>query len=255
MRIPAFNSIRSSAASKSRGLSRLRHRLPRLLVLLFPTTALGLILIRSAIRSTVRRPGFFLLLLPLGGLIAAALIVLSGGDNGGGEGGGSASYPSPAPVTFIPPTPLPSETAVPSLIDQPLPAFGLSTLDGESISLPDSAAGRIVFLNFWATWCVPCEEEMPALQQMQDGHAADGVEVIAVTDPTSGQTEDDIRAFIEDHDLSLTVALSSDLALYQTFNVLQIPITYIIDRDGTVRARHIGPLTSEDIEAYLAELL
>ncbi|WP_162909589.1 TlpA family protein disulfide reductase [Aggregatilinea lenta] len=204
-----------------------------------------------------RGPGWLLLLvLPLGGAIAALLIItLSGGEDEGGSATAAASYPSPAPVTFIPPTPLPAATAVPSLIDQPLPTFSLSTLDGDTISLPESVAGKVVFLNFWATWCVPCEEEMPALQQLQDAHGADGVEVISVTDPTSGQTEDDIRAFIDEHDLSLTVALSSELALYQTFNVLQIPITYIIDRDGTVRDYHIGALTPDDIDAYLEELL
>ncbi len=205
-----------------------------------------------------RGPGWLLLLIfPLGGAIAALLIIaLSGGGDAGGESTRiAAAYPSPPPVTFIPPTPLPAATAVPSLIDQPLPTFSLSTLDGETLSLPESVAGKIVFLNFWATWCVPCEEEMPALQKLQDEHAADGVEVVAVTDPTSGQTEDDVRAFIEEHDLSLTVVLSSELALYQTFNVLQIPVTYIIDRDGTVRDYHLGALTPGDIDAYLAELL
>ena len=78
--------------------------------------------------------------------------------------------------------------------------------------------------------------------------------VIGITDPASGQTEDDIRAFVDLYDLSLTVALSSDLALYQRFNVLQIPMTLVIDRAGIVRFRHIGELEPDDIATYLDRL-
>ncbi|HML24158.1 MAG TPA: TlpA disulfide reductase family protein [Aggregatilinea sp.] len=195
-----------------------------------------------------------LLALPVGGVIAALLIITFSGGEDNGTSTSAAVYPSPAPVTFIPPTPLPSETAVPSLLDQPVPDFSLSMLDGETINLPEYVAGKIVFLNFWATWCEPCKQEMPELQQLQDERSADGIEVLAVTDPTSSQDEDDIRDFLDDYDLTLPVALTSELALFQTFNVLQIPITYIIDRDGIIRDYHIGPLTNSDIDAYLARV-
>jgi peroxiredoxin len=95
---------------------------------------------------------------------------------------------------------------------------------------------------------------MPALQKLQNEHGSEGVRVIAVTEPTSGQTEDDIRAFLKTYDLTLTVALSSDAALYQQFGVEEIPITFIIDRAGMVRYRHIGALTVSDITGYLTQL-
>jgi len=142
--------------------------------------------------------------------------------------------------------------AADNLIDEPVPDFTLATLDGETIHLPD-LAGKIVFLNFWATWCEPCQREMPALQTLLDERGGD-VRVIGITDPASGQTEDDIRAFVDLYDLSLTVALSSDLALYQRFNVLQIPMTLVIDRAGIVRFRHIGELEPDDIATYLDRL-
>jgi thiol-disulfide isomerase/thioredoxin len=161
-------------------------------------------------------------------------------------------YPTPAPVTFIPPTRLPFPSPTPdSRIGQPVPDVVLETLDGQPIHLHNLMDGKIVFLNFWATWCEPCREEMPALQKLQDEYGSDGVRVIAITDPTSSQTEEDIRAFVADDHLSLTIGLSSDVAWYQQLGVLQVPTTFVTDRQGIIRAVHIGPLHPEDITAYL----
>lgn len=198
-----------------------------------------------------------LAILPLVGILAAALIILSTRDGDGDSGAPAASFPSPPPVTFVPPTPRPTAppTVVPAadtLIDEPVPDITLTTLDGGEVRLRD-LAGQVVFLNFWATWCEPCQREMPALQDVLDARG-DAVRVIGVTDPDQGQTEDDIRAFVEARDLTLTVALSSDLALYQRFSVLQIPMTFVIDREGIVRFRHIGEIEPDDIAAYLDRL-
>jgi thiol-disulfide isomerase/thioredoxin len=160
-------------------------------------------------------------------------------------------YPTPAPVTFIPPTPLPpTVTPTDPVVAHPAPDVTLTTLDGELLRLRD-LEGQVVFLNFWATWCEPCREEMPALQAFQDSYGADGVRVVAVTDPTEGQTEADIRAFVDEFDLSLTVALSSDADFYRRFAVEQIPTTFIIDPAGMVRVRHIGALDAHDMAAYV----
>jgi peroxiredoxin len=192
------------------------------------------------------------MILPLGGLIAAALLIANGAGSDATRP--VADYPSPPPVTFIPPTPRPTiSPPQDSVIGEPLPAITLTALDGSSMRLTDFK-DQIIFLNFWATWCVPCQDEMPALQKLQSEHGAEGVRVIAITDPASGQTEDDVRAFVKTYDLTLTVALSSDPALYQQFGVAQIPITFIIDRAGIVRYRHIGALNADDIATYLGQL-
>ncbi|MBN1200750.1 MAG: TlpA family protein disulfide reductase [Anaerolineae bacterium] len=170
----------------------------------------------------------------------------------------AAAYPSPPPITFVSPTPYPTDpaTAIPvseALDGQPAPDVTLTTLDGEPVRLHD-LAGQIVFLNVWATWCEPCRAEMPALQALVDEYSAGGVQVIAVTDPTAGQTEADVRAFVDDFGLTLTVALSSDHDLYHALGAEQIPTTVIIDRAGTMRARHIGPLDADAIAGYLDTL-
>ena len=191
-----------------------------------------------------------LLLIPLIGVVGAGLLLWDGASDSAQE----AAFPTPAPVTFVPPTPIPSTPIpTPGLMDSPVPDFVLTALDGESINLR-ALQGQVVFVNFWATWCGPCEAEMPALQRLQDEHGADGVRVIAITDPNGGQTVDDVQTFIDEHDLSLTVVLSSDQDLYLKFNVLQIPATYIIDREGIVRYRHLGELDDDLIARYL-ELL
>ncbi|MEW6579703.1 MAG: TlpA disulfide reductase family protein, partial [Chloroflexota bacterium] len=158
----------------------------------------------------------------------------------------------------IPPTPLP--TALPptlppldEVIGAPLPDITLTTLDGETIR-PRDLAGQIVLLNFWATWCVPCQSEMPLLQRLQDERAAD-VRVITITDPHLGQTERAISEFLARHKLSLTVALAEeDGPLFRLFEVVQIPTTVFLDRAGVVRFRHLGELTEDDLSAYLDQL-
>jgi peroxiredoxin len=200
-------------------------------------------------------PVWLLGLLPLAAVVIAGVILLNTDDPAGEPMSRANRFPTPAPVTFIPPTPLPTQPPTDSLtqvsvLDQPLPDITLTSRQGETFRLSDMK-GHIIFLNFWATWCEPCRDEMPALQQLQDEQAANGVQVVAVTDPTYGQTEEDIAAFIERYNLTLTIALSSDPAVYNTFGIVALPITFIIDWQGTVRYRHIGPLTAEDMATYL----
>ena len=163
-------------------------------------------------------------------------------------------YPTPAPVTFIPPTLLPTRSPTPDpLLDLPVPDVTLAGLDGDPIRVR-AFEGEIVFINFWATWCEPCKEELPELQALHDERGTDGIRVIAVTNPDEGQTEASIRAFVDATNLTLTVALSSDAALYDQFGVAQIPMTVIIDRAGIVRFRHIGALHDHDAAAYVDRL-
>jgi thiol-disulfide isomerase/thioredoxin len=197
-----------------------------------------------------RRIGSAILLL-IGLIVAVGIAVIAGGSDEPDRRASLTVYPTPAPVTFIPPTPLPPTiTPTDPVVAHPVPDVTLTTLDGGALRLRD-LEGQIVFLNFWATWCEPCREEMPELQAFQDSHRADGVRVIAVTDPTEGQTEADIRAFVDDFDLSLTVALSSDADFYRQFAVAQIPTTFIIDPAGMVRVRHMGALDAHDMAAYV----
>lgn len=207
----------------------------------------------SAFRSALFSRWGLLLVIVIAGAVGVALILTSE-DNKDVADGRIHRYPTPPPVTFTPPTPLPSATPVPDpLVGSPVPSVSFNTLDGDPIRLADTA-GEVIFLNFWASWCEPCKEEMPALQKLQDNFGDQGVQVITITDPEEGQSEEDVRAFLDQYNITLQAGLSSDPDLYRAFGVEQIPTTFIIDQEGIVRFRHIGPLHDDDIAVYLDEV-
>ncbi len=113
--------------------------------------------------------------------------------------------------------------------------------------------GQVVVLNFWATWCPPCIEEMPSLVQMQQRMKAKGVTVLAVSvdvDP------DNYQRFLKDHNVNLLSVRDADQksnALYGTF---KFPETYVIDRNGVMRRKFIGAVdwTEPDVMEYLGKL-
>jgi cytochrome c biogenesis protein CcmG, thiol:disulfide interchange protein DsbE len=147
----------------------------------------------------------------------------------------------------------------PSSIGTTAPDFSISDAD-RSVRL-EQFRGQILVLNFWATWCLPCVDEMPSLVQMQHKMETKGVTVLAVS------VDDDQSAyhkFLKDHNISvLTVreggtrgergVISPVSNQYGTFKV---PETYIIDRDGIIRRKFIGPVDWNKLEVieYLSRL-
>ena len=113
--------------------------------------------------------------------------------------------------------------------------------------------GQVVVLNFWATWCPPCIEEMPSLVQMQQRMKPKGVTVLAVSVDVD---QSNYRRFLKDHNvdlLSVRDAAQKSNALYGTF---KFPETYVIDRGGVVRRKFIGAVdwTEPDVIEYLGKL-
>ncbi len=208
----------------------------------------------STLRSALFSRWGLLLLVVLLGAVGIALVLSSESNNDVADGR-IHRYPTPPAVTFTPPTPLPSATPLPDpLIGSPAPAVSLNTLDGSPIQLADYA-GDVIFLNFWASWCEPCKEEMPTLQGLQDSMGNQGVQVITITDPQDGQTEAGVRAFLDTYQITLPVGFLSVQEQYNLFGIEPIPTTLIIDKAGVVRFRHIGPLHNDDIAAYMDEVL
>jgi cytochrome c biogenesis protein CcmG/thiol:disulfide interchange protein DsbE len=133
------------------------------------------------------------------------------------------------------------------------PNYTLLDLDGRNISLADFR-GQPVIMNLWATWCAPCRIEMPALQEAIERHQEQGLVILALN---QGETADVARQYFYDEmGLTFTPLLdenSSVAATYSGMNVL--PTTYFIDQEGIVSAIHRGPLTTGQIEGYLAEII
>lgn len=142
--------------------------------------------------------------------------------------------------------------AIPELIGKPAPDFTVKDSETQ-VSLHD-LRGKVVVLNFWATWCPPCVEEMPSLIAMQK-QMKDRVTVLAVSTDESATA---YRQFVADNKLSPTLLTVRDgdqrsNALYGSF---RYPETYVIDRNGVLRRKFIGPVdwTKPEIIEYLSKL-
>ena len=120
------------------------------------------------------------------------------------------------------------------------PAIDLMTIDGRPLSL-QALRGKVVLVNFWATWCEPCIREMPSLQQLRDQLHADGFEVLAVN-YQEGPAR--INSFIEKLQLSLPVVRDTDGSVARAWGARIFPANYLVDRAGNIRysmtARLIG---------------
>jgi peroxiredoxin len=131
------------------------------------------------------------------------------------------------------------------------PDFQLETLDGQKVSLEDYR-GKVVLLNFWATWCDPCKDEIPALEAAYRARQADGFVVLGVNFQESAK---EIEPFAEKMDMSYPILLDTNGQVMKTFRAVGLPVSLLIDREGVIQVRHTGLLTGTQLAEYLATLL
>ncbi|HEY7408611.1 MAG TPA: TlpA disulfide reductase family protein [Gemmatimonadaceae bacterium] len=129
-------------------------------------------------------------------------------------------------------------------IGRPAPDYRAVSLQGDSVSLEQSR-GRVVLLNVWATWCHPCREEIPVLQALHERHAARGLELVGVSVDARGE-EETIREFARDFRMTYPLWLDPDERVQSTFLAIGVPATFLIDRQGVLRWRHVGPVHAND---------
>jgi cytochrome c biogenesis protein CcmG/thiol:disulfide interchange protein DsbE len=142
-------------------------------------------------------------------------------------------------------------TASSPLVGATAPDFRLTSLDGTSIALSEERGSPVV-VSFWASWCEPCDREVPLLARAADDHAADGLVVLGIV---FADDADSARAFLRSHGARYPALLDPDTATAVAFGVYGIPETFFVDRDGRIAARRIGELTWPDLEADVASLL
>lgn len=135
----------------------------------------------------------------------------------------------------------------------PTPALELPDLDGQPWRLAGQR-GRVVALNFWASWCEPCREEMPSLQLMAQRHEADGLLIVAVNHREGGGT---IRRFMEQTAMDLPVLRDADGLAARAFGVRAFPSTVFIRRDGRAELTVVGAAdwTGEPARSWVKALL
>lgn len=128
------------------------------------------------------------------------------------------------------------------------PNFTLQSLTGETITLKDFVGKKIV-LNFWASWCLPCREEMPAMQNVYEQYQSENVEIIAVNLTAVREKISTVKAFTKELGITFPILLDEKGDVLTLYEILPIPTTYFIDTNGVIQAKHFGPM-SED---YLIE--
>ncbi|MFG6148811.1 TlpA family protein disulfide reductase [Halobacillus sp. B23F22_1] len=122
------------------------------------------------------------------------------------------------------------------------PDFELETLDGKNVKLSE-LEGQKVFLNFWATWCPPCKEEMPEMEKFHEEYG-DEVVVLAVNATETESNESDVDKYIEEEGYTFPILLDKDSKVNNDYQAMSIPTTYFIGTDGQVQEpRKVGPMS------------
>lgn len=131
---------------------------------------------------------------------------------------------------------------------EPSPVFDFeyTLLNGNTERLSVNR-GKVVFLNFWATWCYPCRKEMPSLQYLRNEMKGESFRLLAVN---YGDSPDRIMKFTEDSTYSFDIILDKDKAISNRLSIKGLPTTMIIDQSGRLLGRLIGPADWED-EAFI----
>jgi len=118
------------------------------------------------------------------------------------------------------------------------PDFALPKLDAEATVRLSDLRGRVVLVNFWASWCKPCEDEMPAMERLYETQHPQGFELLAVS---VGEAPDEVRAFRDRLGLSFPILLDADKTVSHGWQTFRFPESYLIGRDGVVVERYVGP--------------
>lgn len=126
--------------------------------------------------------------------------------------------------------------------------FALETLDGRPVSLKDFA-GKPVFVNFWATWCLPCLVEMPIIEELYNERPG-AFAVVAVSD----EPVETIREYVEKHGYTFPIYVDRGGKMGQEYQVLFMPTSVFIDAKGVIQARHLGELNRSLLESYLERI-
>jgi thiol-disulfide isomerase/thioredoxin len=144
--------------------------------------------------------------------------------------------------------PVRAETVAPT----PAPGWELKDVDGKPVNF-SSFKGKVVVLDFWATWCPPCRSEIPGYVKLQEKYKDKGLVIIGVSLDQAGP--DVVKKFIGDFHLNYQVVMG-DEAVVQAFGGVEgIPTTFIIDRTGKIRDKKVGAMETAEYEQVLLQYL
>jgi peroxiredoxin len=124
--------------------------------------------------------------------------------------------------------------------------FTVKTLDGTAFRLQEQR-GKVVFINFWATWCPPCREEMPAMERLYRAHRDNGLAMVAVSVDAN---PDVVAPFAREYQLTFTIALDPRMEVANAYGVRALPSSFVIDKQGMMIALALGPRVWDNRAAH-----
>lgn len=133
------------------------------------------------------------------------------------------------------------------------PDFELVTLNGETVKLSDYR-GKKVILNFWATWCPPCKAEMPHMQNFYEQNKDNGIEIVAVNLTKMDKGRMEIDKFVKEYGLTFDIPLDEEGDIGMQYQAFTIPTSYIIDTNGKIASKVIGPMDEPTMESLTNEI-
>lgn len=136
------------------------------------------------------------------------------------------------------------DDVLPAAVGTEAPAYAAVALDGDSVRLR-SMRGDVLLLNVWATWCAPCRREVPELVALQDRHGPDGLRVVGVSVDSRG-AHGDIVAFADEFGMDYLLLWDPQEQVQTVFRAHGVPSSVLIDRDGIIRWRQVGPFLRDD---------
>ncbi|MBI4430034.1 MAG: TlpA family protein disulfide reductase [Ignavibacteriales bacterium] len=132
------------------------------------------------------------------------------------------------------------------------PNFSLKLSNGKSLTL-SKLKGKVVLLNFWATWCGPCRAEIPGFLEVYEKYKAKGLEIVGISlDETGWQ---DITPFVKRHNISYPIVVGDQKVVKAYGDIYGIPTSFVIDKKGFIVDKHVGLLTREMLENKIKDLL
>ena len=134
----------------------------------------------------------------------------------------------------------------------PAPAFSLEDLSGETLEL-SQFSGKVLVLNFWATWCPPCRAEIPDFVSSYNRLRSKGLAIIGVSLDRLGA--DELKAFVAENKISYPVAFATEKIMADYQPGQYIPATIVIDKKGVIRDRHVGQMKGRDLEKLYFQLI
>lgn len=144
-----------------------------------------------------------------------------------------------------------TQTPVASATGNAAPDFTVTSIDGKKLSLSDYK-GKVVLLDFWATWCTPCRAEIPAFVEMQQKYGAQGFQVVGISmDDDAGP----VKKFYEEFKMNYPVAVGDDKLAQSFGGVLGLPVNFVIDRDGRIVKKFLGATDVTVIEKEVSDQL